>query len=434
MQPFPARCRIEPGGGPVEEGPCTVALAEGALTVAPSGRPSLRIRLSELAAWTVEDHAVTVDLGAGARVVLWQMGRQLDPFCSALPAARVEHLGQALLLLERGAAGEETGEFRWRGEPAEACRVRLQRTSLVVFPRESLPFRVGLGELRGVDFDEGSYALVLALDGERVLELLRFGKRTDALRAGLRERRDALAARTLRALGALAPDLPALALRALGAVLPDGIPASRAALDQAAPGAWDAIFARAFADADRRAAAQLLASRTEEAWVAVKETAPSDSESGPDADADSDSDAETHTETHADADSENGAEGRPARRSSTLPRELAGREVLYLFRIGRALALEVPTSTESATYVFRAREAGDRPALEVVRALSAIQFRREPISLPEPELQGARGSRYLEALKLVPGLQDARAAFLGRAIHSSGDGWQRALQAALDRA
>ena len=118
---------------------------------------------------------------------------------------------------------------------------------------------------------------------------------------------------------------------------------------------------------------------------------------------------------------------------STLPEELAGRELLYLFHIERALALEVPSSTESATYLFRA---GDDPAVAaraVVRALAAIQFRREPISLPDAELTG-RGARYQEALKLLPALAAARAAFLGRAVHSNPAAWQAALEAALARA
>jgi hypothetical protein len=430
MEPFPARCRIEPGGGPTEEGPCTVAVAEGAITIAPSTGPALRIRLSEVVHWTVQDLAVTLELAGGARAVLSHMGKRLDAFRNALPAARVEHLGEALLLLERGASAEESGEFRWRGGTAEACRVRLQRTSLVVFPRESLPFRVGLGEVHGVEFDDGAYALVLSLGDGGVLELLRFGKRTDALRAGVREHIEALSARALRALGALAPDLPALALRTLGSLLPDGVPASRAVLEKAVPGAWGALFARAFATGDRRDAASFLADRAEEAWVAVKETDPPPAAEGT-------SSVEEDGSTTVLPEGEDGGPEPgvdPVPRGSTLPPELAGREVLVLFRIGRALALEVPSSTESATYLFRAGDPAERTAREVIRALAAIQFRREPISLPDEQLLCGRGARYHEALKLVPGLRAAREAFLGRAVHSGTEAWRKALETALGRA
>ncbi len=439
MQPFPARCSIQPGGGaPAEEAACTVELSDSAVTVAPAGAPALRLRFTEIARWTVEDHAVALELSGGGRVVLSALGKRLDPFCRALPAARTEHLGEALLLLEGGPAAEESGELRWRGAeaPAEACRVRLQRTSLVVFPRESLPFRVGYGEVQGVAFDAEAWAVELALDDGRTLELLRFGKRTDAFRAGLSERRAALASRALRALQALAPEVPALPLRALGALLPDGVPAARTAVEAAAPGAWQAMLSRAFAAGARREAAEHLAGRAGEAWLAVKETDPP--ASGAEADA----------ETGA-ATGRRPAEGEPMepeaaqagptveaepRQGSTLPEELAGREVLYLFRIGRALALEVPSSTESATYVFRAGDDPARSVRAVVRALAAIQFRREPISLPEADLLGARGARYGEALRLLPGLRTARESFLGRAVHSGPDAWRRALDAALARA
>lgn len=425
MEPFPARCLIQSGGtsAPGDDGPCRVELGGGAVTVSPAGGAPLRIRLSELAGWTVEDHAVALELRGGGRVVLSAMGKRLGPFCQALPAARAEHLGEALLLLERGPSAEEAGEWRWRAGRAEACRVRLQQTSLVVFPRESLPFRVGLGEVRGLSFDPAAWAVVLELLDGKALELLRFGKRTDALRAGLAERRDALAARALRALGALAPDLPALALRGLGALLPDGVPADRAAVERAAPGAWEAMLARAFAAGERREAALHLAGRAGAAWVAVKEVDPSP-------------DAEPAGEPPAEVEGQEAvAAAEPApEAAASLPEELSGRAILYLFHVGRALVLEVPSSTESATYLFRAGEDAGRTAREVVAALAAIQFRREPISLPDEALLGPRGARYNEALALVPGLRAARQAFLGRAIHSGAEAWRRALELALAKA
>ena len=425
MQPFPARSRIEPGAAaPAEEAACTVELSEGAVTVLPDGGPALRLPFAEIARWTAEDQLVSLELTGGGRLRLSAMGRRFEAFCRALPAARAEHLGQALLLLERGASAEESGELRWRGGAAEAGRVRLQRTSLVAFPRQSLPFRVGYGEVRGLSFDAEAYALVLALDDGRSLELLRFGKRTDALRAGIAERRDALASRALRALQALAPQVPALSLRALGALLPDGVPAGRAALEAAAPGAWEAMLERAFAAGGRREAAEHLAARAREAWLAVKETDPPAAEA-------SASEHRSPGEVQPQGEAAGEAEPSPG---STLPEELAGRELLYLFQVDRALALEVPSSTESATYLFRAGQDPARSARALVRALAAIQFRREPISLPDEQLLGARGARYGEALRLLPGLRAARESFLGRAVHSGGDAWRRALEAALARA
>jgi hypothetical protein len=433
MSPFTARYSLAPGGGaPAEEGACTVELGEGAVTLSPSSGPALRIRLAEILAWRVHDYAVTLDLAGGARAVLSAMGKRLDPFCAALPAARAEHLGEALLLLERGAAAEEHGEFRRGDGSGEPCRVRLQRTSLVVFPRETLPFRIGLGEVRALEFDADAYAVRLILADAPALELRRFGKRTDALQAGLRERRDALAARGLRALGALAQDLPALALRTLGALLPDGVPASRAALEQAVPGAWEAIRLRSFAAGERREAAAHLAERAQEAWVAVKETDPAPAEGGPEGEAGEGEQDVPQRQPAGAPEPAAGEEAAPGA-GSTLPPELAGREVLYLFRIGGALALELPSSTESATYVFRAGEQGEQTVRQVVRAMAAIQFRREPISLPDEQLLGARGARYGEALALVPGLRAARQAFLGRAVHAGAEAWRKALDAALAR-
>ncbi|HET6439100.1 MAG TPA: hypothetical protein VFG59_13615 [Anaeromyxobacter sp.] len=426
MEPFPARSSIRPApGAGAEEGPCTVELGGGALTIAPQAGPPLRIRFTEIERWEVADYAVTLDLSGGARVVLSALGKRLEPFRRALPAARKEHLGEALLLEERGPAGEESGEFRWAGGETEACRVRLQKTSLIVFPRQTLPFLVGYGEVKESSFDAQSFAVVLRLRDLRRLELVRFGKRTEALLAGLSERMDALASRALAALGALAPDLSALSLRELGALLPDGLPAARAEIERAAPGAWEAMFARAFAAGARRDAASHLLGRAQSAFLAVKETHPPDAADGEPPACEGEPPGE---------ESDTGPAASPGPRpGSTLPDELAGRQILYLFQVGSALALEVPSSTESATYLFRSGVDPAGSARAIVRALAAIQFRREPISLPEEQLLGGRGARYALALKLVPELRAAREAFLGRAVHAGAEAWRKALDLAMSR-
>jgi hypothetical protein len=420
VEPFDATFRLDPPAGPAREGPCRVALESDGLTVAPAAGAPLRVAFTRLASWTAADFAVTLALDGGGTLRLSMLGRRYQPFLAALPVARAADLGQALLLLEPDPSAEETGAFRWRGaagEP-EACRLRLQRTSTVVFPASSLPFVVPLGEVTDLAFDEGAWAVALTLRDGRTLEAVRFGRRTEALRRGLEERRQALSARALRALSALLPDRPPLALAAVGALLPDGVLAERRALEAASPGAFEAILHRSFAAGLRRETALHLAGRSQAAWLAVKEVAGQGEAAAVEPAEPGPSDAEP-------------PDTGPPPAGATLPAELEGRQVLFLFQVEAGLALEIPSSQESATYVFRAGADPSARAAAVARALSVIRYRREVISLPAVALEGPRGARYLEALRLVPELAAARAAFAGRAIHASEATWKKGLEAAL---
>jgi hypothetical protein len=111
-----------------------------------------------------------------------------------------------------------------------------------------------------------------------------------------------------------------------------------------------------------------------------------------------------------------------------------------------AVAQEVTSEEGKATYVFRLMEPErfaslSGPELEEAvgsaisrlnRALLALNFRREPIYLPEEQITQGRFDRYRVALRKLDHLRWAREAFLGRAIHN--ETWERQLLDAARRA
>jgi hypothetical protein len=111
-----------------------------------------------------------------------------------------------------------------------------------------------------------------------------------------------------------------------------------------------------------------------------------------------------------------------------------------------AVAQEVVSETGHATYLFRLLPAdrfgslqGDGLADEVGRAIARLNrallllnFRRDPIRLPEKELRQTEHARYLVALRHLDYLRWARGAFLGRAVH--GSAWEQQVAEAVDRA
>ncbi len=60
-------------------------------------------------------------------------------------------------------------------------------------------------------------------------------------------------------------------------------------------------------------------------------------------------------------------------------------------------------------------------------ALVDARFLREPIALPDDQLATPEGIRYRLALRALPSLAAARAAFVGRLVHRDEDSWGAAL-------
>ena len=66
------------------------------------------------------------------------------------------------------------------------------------------------------------------------------------------------------------------------------------------------------------------------------------------------------------------------------------------------------------------------------RALLTLNFRREPIYLPDEQIATGRYQRYRAAVRRLDYLRRTRKAFLGRAIHN--DAWEQQLLDLLSRA
>ena len=113
-----------------------------------------------------------------------------------------------------------------------------------------------------------------------------------------------------------------------------------------------------------------------------------------------------------------------------------------------AVAQEVTSEPGHATYVFRLMEperfgslSGDALAEEagaavarLNRALLTLNFRREPIYLPDEEIEQGRYTRYKVAVRKLDYLKWTRQSFLGRAIHKDEATWRSQLDQAIARA
>ncbi|MBI5068567.1 MAG: hypothetical protein HZB56_10025 [Deltaproteobacteria bacterium] len=410
MTGAPVRYRLCPAHGAEERGEGVLALGSAELTVTAPASAPLRFPYRDLTAVEEGDHLLRLRFAGGDLLELSHLGKRFEEVARALTALRRTHLDGALLLEEGGQGEEDRGVVRRRAPggalgPERTAALRPQRTSLAVLCEGEQPFLVPYGTVRDVTFDAQAHAVVLSLWDGGAVELAKLGKRTDAVRRALLDRLGALAGRSAAALASLVPSATPLQVRALAAAVRDGVPASRQAVEAAVPGAWEAIWGRSFAGG-RQPYAEALAARASGRWLCVKELA---GEPGA-------------------AEAAGGEEP-----GATLPPECRGRRLLYLLDLGAAIAAEAPGSEDVATYLFRAG-ADPRGRVEAVcRAFAAVQFRREPIHLAETALQAGEHARYREVVALVPELREARAAFLGRALHTSLEAWAAGLDEALAR-
>jgi hypothetical protein len=115
---------------------------------------------------------------------------------------------------------------------------------------------------------------------------------------------------------------------------------------------------------------------------------------------------------------------------------------------GNAIAMEATSMEGSgrATYFFNIvsrqgykhyknlddlQNEADKAISRINRCMSIINFRREPIYMPDDQLALPENIKYRYAVDKIPALQDLRRAFIGRVAHYSLQQWQQEIRELL---
>ena len=242
--------------------------------------------------------------------------------------------------------------------------------------------------------------------------LSRLGKKTDEAFGNLCGAIDALHTLAAKALREHFPFLDADALRRLQVAMPEGRSCALTTMAAIHPKLPEALQARAvdepltpyFESLGKRAKGPLFAG-FKFTWGSEQAPEPADG-------------AEAAEQGAAEgAAAEAAAEGQDAPQTPLF--------FWYFFPLGRNLAAwEATTGSGRATYFFRAEAPVEGAVTRLTRGLALINFRREPIYLPDASLaQQPRYQRYAIGARKLPDLRGLRAAYLGRAIHSSLETW-----------
>lgn len=414
-----ATCSValtSPQGSQVSAPDAHIRLDADRFSVALSGAAPVNAAYRDALTVDATDYAVAITLSSGESLAISKLGYLYEDFVRRLVGLRNEQILGDMLgtesLLDGGARGTYT---LWQGGTQTAtgpCEARVYETGLVILPDTAEVLRVPLSEVANVWVAD--YALnVVVRDGSQ-LQFSRLGTRLDPLAKSLTDAAEALSLKVQSLLAAVAPGVDPLTLRRAADIMREGRAAKRADIEAISPELWVGLEAR-------------LASAGA---------------------------AETYSHLKAIGDD--------ARIAVGLKRGLMGdRTGEYLWFLapvfsadakqpGNAIVMEAYALGEQpkayATYVFRmlpraqyatgASEAdlgaaADAAIETVNRCMIETNFRREPIYLADDKLLEPRYLRYWFAVRRLPGLRWLREHFVGRAIHSSPEEWQAAVDGLL---
>lgn len=414
---FTGQARI----GDAEAVPVRIELTEDALQVVPEGMAAVHLPLVDIEDVHDDDHVLRVADHAGGTYELSMLGAAYGQLVADLRARRDDALERALLLRGVGLRDTFPGKL-FVDDGAIPVRLRVFEDLMVVVPERGLMFGVPYSFIDEVRWDEERYQVSVVTDEGRTLVFGHLALRSEEFRDELRRLLGELAARTAVTLSALLPGLAPATLSRLGDLMRDGRAVQRRRLDEVDPTVWPRLEAAAAGTEERAEAYGRLAAMTVPGWAAFgvkavrSEGGEEDTDDGP-------------------------AEGGRERRADLwyfCPLSRDGRPV-------NVVAQEVVSESGHATYLFRLLPPdrfdsleGDALADEVGRAVAGLNrallllnFKRDPIRLPEDQLRQPAHARYLVALRKLEYLRWAREAFLGRAVH--GGAWESQVAEAVDR-
>jgi hypothetical protein len=426
------------------QGACQLSFDQDTCIVTPASGAPIAFDLGDVDCAGASDWELQLKLYTGHVVALRQFGRAFERMSQELTAAWRDRTVRCLLLEDLEEAGRynatvalgPAAEVRYRDwkqqerVPPASAEIRIYKSNIAVLPSVGVPLQWRLADVDAIAFDDGAYAVHIESGNER-LTISKLARKTDECFIKLREQLAALRQHSAEAMHKAFPFLNAVQLQRLLAAMPEGRSAKLAALAPIHPKLVSALLARAV-DPRLKPYFDALRSRAvEDALMAGYKFVCA-------GEAEDDAEGEGGEESAA---GEEAAPSEPAAPDDANP-------LFFWFLLPMAakeghgyanvVAWEASTGSGRATYFFRAVPPDRAPtadlietaAMHLTRGLALVNFRREPVYLSDDSLdRQQRFHRYAIGARKLPELRALRAAFLGRAIHSSLDQWSAGVAA-----
>ncbi|OPY29653.1 MAG: hypothetical protein A4E28_00763 [Methanocella sp. PtaU1.Bin125] len=413
-------------------GEANARLDAESLAVAPAAGEPLTVSLRDIVGLSTADYRMIITLASGHQLTFSRMGRACDDFTRLAGSARAEVLLKEMLLQEKMLKGGVNGQYQLLNGGVESgkgpCEVRVYATGLVLLPFGGDPVRIPLSWISAVA--DQDYRLTVDTErGERIV-LSMLGREFDPLKKALSDAMNDLGARSQAAVRELLPLADSAAVWRVAKLMKDGRAARRADFDAISPKLWPDLEKRLeSAGMGKEYAALKAMARQDRMCLGYKKGLVEGDE---------------YLWLLAPVYGEGGKPGNAIIMEATrVNREDEPQDDQAEAPVEPA---EAPAGGEGkATYVFRivgrkeypgmSQEALDAAADAAIRRINdcmlAINFRREPIYLPDETLQKPAYVHYLFSVQRLPELRALRALFVGRAIHANEEKWRNDLDSVL---
>lgn len=437
---------LNASGGVALEGACHAQFDQQTFTLTPEAAAPIVCDLGDIDAIVAADYEIRLPICTGSAIVLSQFGKAYETLSHDLLEAHRGRALQCLLLEDLEETGRFNGSFELTAEGAAprtgTAELRLFKSNLAILPAASQGFQWRLADIESVVFDPATYEVTLRA-GQDVLKAGKLAKRTEEFTSKVKEAIGALATRSAQALHAAFPFLTPDQLQATATLLREGHSASVARLNAISPKFTTALAANAVDRDLKPYFDDLLGRATKDSLYAgfklIRAEAPeggSEPQFGADG---SDSDSDDNDAHASDADSDApqtlywfyfpiaGKQG-PANLVAWEASSRGGRATYFFRLVDPSRVAELADPARSAATIEAALRRLDR-------VLGMLNFRRRPIYLSDDELErDPKFHRYAIAARRLPEVREVRAAFVGRAAHSSLEAWQGQVSVILAKA
>ncbi len=383
-------------------------LEEENISVLPKFGEPLFFSLRDILEISEGDYKIHLTLTSKEKLTIFNLGYKYEDFLRVLSCLRNEILLKDMLMYETlrksGVEAEfvyfdEVGNEKQRGK----CEPRLYETAVVVIPEQGELVRIlyiDISEIRDEDFN-----LAIATDFGEKFVFSGLGRQFDPFTKTLSDLINELSLKVQSSLKELLPKSDPSVIRRAARFMKEGKAARRSDIESISPLLWTELEKK------------LETSGIKEEYDFLKSLA---------------------QQEKLCIGLKRGLLG-----------DLTGEYIWFLIPIystnanepGNTIAMEAISSEGGgkATYFFRivsrkdysnfkSIEELDREADNFIkrinRCMLAINFRREPIYLPDERLEEPQYQKYQFAIAKIPALRELRQLFIGRVIHSLPEQWK----------
>lgn len=441
---------LDPDGKELNSGECQADLGEDSLSLQPESGNALFISLRDILEISAGDYKINLLLSANERLDLFNLGYDYEDFLRILNEQRNNLILKDMLVTEKLAMKSDVeADYIYADESSQKklegkCTLRLYETSLVVMPEKAEIMRIPISDISG--FSKKDYTLVLSTElGERLVFSM-MGADLDPFTKALSEADNKLRLKVQSLLKEILLEIDTATIRKVAEFMKEGRLAKRSDIEAVSPKLWTALenrlgtigikeeydFLKSMSQQEKICIGikrGLIGELTGDYfWFFVPIYSIDPKKPGNAVAMAAYSSKTTSSEQHSgeetsaeDTSSENTSSEEPS--SEQTPEEDAsvegGGKATYFFRIVSRNDYPKFKSLEELHKEF------DKLAKRMSRCMTDINFRREPIYLPDERLDEPKYLKYKFALMRSPSLRILRSLFIGRVIHSSPERWKK---------